>query len=363
VPAAGDYDEGTAVFDPVMNHKLGGGQRTMMNDFHQPEGENKMRRKARVILSAILWVTFLSFSPAAADEYPTRPISLIVQFSAGTTTDIIARKIGDEVGKILGQPIVCINKTGGGGTIGVAEMIRSKPDGYTIGCINMPALAIIPHMQEVPYDPLKDIAHVCVIQPYEYALYVKADSPWNSLKDFVEYAQKNPGKVIYGSVGVGTTNHLVFVRLAQEHNLSLKHVPYRGDGEIIPAMLGGHVDIASGSPAAVVPQVKAGKLKLLVVTSKDRWTYLPEVPTLLESGSKFYQSSYFSVGVPAATPEPIRKKLEEAFRKVLQDPAINQEVQEKLSAKLGYMSGADFAKYIQEQHAFYKGFLKQHEIK
>jgi len=315
------------------------------------------------MLGVVLVGMILSFSSAAADEYPSRPITMIVQFSAGTTTDIIARRVGEEVGKSLGQPIVCVNKAGGGGTIGVAEMVRSKPDGYTIGCINMPALAIIPHMQPIPYDPLKDVAHLCVVQPYEYALYVKADAPWNSLKDFVEYAQKNPGKVIYGSVGVGTTNHIILVRLAQEHNLNMKHVPYKGDGEIIPAMLGGHVHIASGSPAAVVPQVRAGKLKLLVVTSKDRWVYLPQVPTLLESGYKFYQSSYFSLGVPAATPEPIRKKLEESFRKILQDPAINKEVEEKLSAKLGYMSGAEYAKYIQEQHAFYKDFLKQHGIK
>lgn len=315
------------------------------------------------LLGIVLVGILVSFSMAGADEYPSRPITMIVQFSAGTTTDIIARRVGEEVGKSLGQPIVCINKTGGGGTIGVAEMVRSKADGYTIGCVNMPALAIIPHMQPIPYDPLKDIAHICVVQPYEYGLYVKADAPWNSLKDFVEYAQKNPGKVIYGSVGIGTTNHLILARLAQENKLVMKHVPYKGDGEIIPAMLGGHVHVASGSPAAVVPQVKAGKLKLLVITSKDRWSYLPQVPTLLESGYKFYQSSYFSLGVPGATPEPIRKKLEEAFRKVLQDPAINKEVEEKLSAKLGYLSGAEYAKYIQEQHAFYKDFLKQHGIK
>ena len=319
-------------------------------------------RTAVILVGVLLGIVFLS-SPAAADEYPSRPITLIVQFSAGTTTDIIARRIGEEVGKSLGQPIVCVNKPGGGGTIGVAEMIRSKPDGYTIGCVNMPSLAIIPHMQPIPYDPLKDVSHICVVQPYEYALYVKADAPWNTLKEFVEYAQKNPGKVIYGSLGVGTTNHLILARLAQEHKLVMKHVPYKGDGEIIPAMLGGHVHVASGSPAAVVPQVKAGKMKLLVVTNKDRWSYLPEVPTLVENGYKFYQSSFFSLGAPAATPEPIRKKLEESFRKVLQDPAIGKEFQEKLFAKLGYQSGAEYAKFITEQHAFYKDFLKQQEIK
>lgn len=312
---------------------------------------------------AVLLGLIFSFSCALAQDYPTRPITLIVQFSAGTTTDIIARRLAEDVSKILGQPVVCTNKTGGGGSVGVAEVLRSKPDGYTIGCVNMPALAIIPHMQNLPYDPLKDIAHICVIQPYEYGIYVKGDAPWNSLKDMVDYARNNPGKVIYGSPGSGTTNHIIMVRIGQEHNLNWKHVPYRGDGEIIPAMLGGHVHVASGSPVAVVPQVKGGKLKLLMVTSKDRWAYLPEVPTLLESGYKFYQSSYLSLGAPAGIPEAIRKKLEDTFRKVIQDPVIDEEFQKKLFAKLGYMSGAEYAKYIKEEFAYYQDFLKQHGIK
>ncbi len=316
----------------------------------------------RFILSLVLVLTF-SFSAALAQDYPNRPITLIVQFSAGTTTDIIARRLADDVSKVLGQPLVCVNKTGGGGSVGVAEIARSKPDGYTIGCVNMPALAIIPHMQNLPYDPLKDISHICVIQPYEYGIYVKADAPWKTLKDLTDYARANPGKVIYGSPGTGTTNHIVMVRIGQENKLQWKHVPYRGDGEIIPAMLGGHVHAASGSPVAVVPQVKAGKLKLLVVTSKDRWAYLPEVPTLLESGYKFFQSSYLSLGAPAGTPEAVRKKLEDAFGKVIQDPAIKEEFQKKLFAALGYQSGAEYAKYIKEQHAYYRDFLKEHNIK
>jgi tripartite-type tricarboxylate transporter receptor subunit TctC len=320
------------------------------------------RKIARIFVFTFL-VLLISISLAMAQDYPSRPITLIVQFSAGTTTDIIARRLAEEVSKTLGQPVVCVNKAGGGGSVGVAEILRSKPDGYTIGCVNMPALAIIPHMQNLPYDPLKDIAHICVIQPYEYGIYIKGDSPWNSLKDLTDYARNNPGKVIYGSPGTGTTNHIIMVRIGQENKLNWKHVPYRGDGEIIPAMLGGHVHAASGSPVAVVPQVKGGKLKLLMVTSKDRWLYLPEVPTLLDSGYKFFQSSYLSLGAPAGIPEGIRSKLEEAFRKVMQNPAIKEEFQKKLFATLGYQSGAEYAKYIKEQHAYYRDFLKEHNIK
>jgi tripartite-type tricarboxylate transporter receptor subunit TctC len=314
-------------------------------------------------IAAFLGIFGLSSPWVMAQDFPSRPISLIIQFVAGTTTDIIARRLAEDASKILGQPVVCINKTGGGGTVGVAEVLRAKPDGYTIGCVNMPALAIIPHMQNVPYNPLKDIAHICVVQPYEYGIYVKGDAPWNSLKDLVEYAQKNPGKVIYGSVGSGSTNHLIMVQIGQEHQLNWKHVPYRGDGEIIPAMLGGHVHAASGSPAAIVPHIRAGKLKLLAVTSKERWSYLPEVPTLLDLGYKFYQSSYFSLGAPAGIPEPIRKKLEDTFAKIIQDPSIKEEFEKKLYAKLSYMSGAEYGKYIEEQYHFYRDFLKKYGIK
>lgn len=319
-----------------------------------------MRRKGQIFLAVgtVCVMLFAFLTPVMAEEFPSSPITLIVQFSPGAQTDILARKLADEVSKTLGQPIVVINKTGGGGTVGVAEMLRAKPDGYTIGCVNMPSLAIIPQMQSVPYDPVKGISHICVVQPYEYGLYVKADAPWNSLKEFVDYAASNPGKVIYGSLGAGTTNHLIVAQIIKHHKLQMKHVPYKGDGELIPAMLGGHVHAAVGSPAAIVPQVKAGKLKVLVVTSKDRWSYLPEVPTLVDLGYPFYQSSYFSLGAPAGVPEPIRKKLEDAFAKTLQDKALKEEVEKNLFAKLQYQSGAWFADYINKQIEFYREFLK-----
>ena len=312
----------------------------------------------RIVLTAF-GLAFFWVPSALSQQFPTRPITLIVQFAPGTSTDIVARKLADEVSKTLGQPVVCVNKAGGGGTVGVAEMLRSQPDGYTIGCVNMPVLAIIPHMQEVPYDPLKDVAHICVVQPYEYGLYVKADAPWNNIKELVSHIKSHPGEFVFGSIGVGTTNHLIMAQIAKQENLKFKHVPYKGDGELIPAMIGGHVHAAVGSPSAVVPQVKAGNLKLLAVTSKDRWSYLPDVPTILESGYPFYQSSYFSLAAPANTPAPVRQKLEDAFRKALQDPAIVAEAESKLFAKLAYSSGQEYARYIKEQYDFYKVFLRE----
>ena len=315
-------------------------------------------REISVVCSLFVFCFIIGAPIVRAADYPVRPITLIVQFSPGTTTDIIARRLADSVSKELGQPVVAINKTGGGGSVGVAEIVRSKPDGYTIGCINMPTLAIIPHMQTLPYDPMKDISHICVISPYEYGLYVKGDAPWNSLEEFIDYARKNPGKVTHGSPGPGTTNHLIMVRIGKDLNIDWRHVPYKGDGELIPAVLGGSVISGVGSPAALMPHIKAGTLKLLVVTSKDRWSYLPEMPTLLEKGYKYFQASYLSLGLPAGTPEPIRQKLEKTFKKVLEEPALNKEFQEKLYAKLAYINGEEYRKFISEQYLFYKDFLK-----
>jgi len=320
------------------------------------------KKTLNTIVGLVLVSVLCCVSSVFSEEFPSRPITVVVQFAPGTSTDIVARKLAEEVSKTLGQPLVVVNKAGGAGTVGVAEMLRSQPDGYTIGCVNMPVLAIIPHMQEVPYDPLKDIAHIGVVQPYEYGLYVKGDAPWKNIKELVDYSKTHPGEIIYGTPGVGTTNHLIMARIAKQENLKLKHVPYKGDGELIPAVLGGHVHAAIGSPSAVVPQVKAGTLKLLVVTSKDRWSYLPEVPTLLQSGYTFYQTSFLSIGAPAATPEPVRKKIEDAFRKALQDPTIKAEVEEKLYAKLNYSPGQEYAKYIKEQYDYYKTFLKEEGI-
>lgn len=316
----------------------------------------------RGVWVVLLSISLLGFSAVMAAEFPSKPITLVVNFAPGTSTDVISRMLAEEVAKELKQPVVCVNKAGGGGSSGVAEMLRSEADGYTIGCINMPALAILPQMQDVPYRPLKDVAHICAIMAYEYAIYVRVDSPYKTFEGLLEAAKATPGKVTVGHPGVGTTSHIIMERIGKQNGLSFKHVPYKGDGELMPAIMGGHVDTGVGSPAAVGPQVKAGTLRLLLVTSKDKWSGFPEVPTILEKGYKFYQSSYLSIGAPAGIPEAARKKLEDAFKNVLNHPTIKAEAESKLSTRLGYISGSDYAKYIKEEYDFYSSFLKEQGI-
>jgi tripartite-type tricarboxylate transporter receptor subunit TctC len=301
----------------------------------------------------------VSFCTVGAEEYPDRPITMIIQFSAGSTTDILHRKLADEASKILGQTIVCVNKAGGGGTIGIGEVVRSKPDGYTIGVANLPALAIMPNMQSVPYDPLKDINHICGTSPYEYGLYVNPDSSWKTFPEFINYFKAHPGELIYGSTGVGTSNHLIMLRIAKENGIKMKHVVYKGDSELVAAILGGHIHAAVSGPAHLVPQAKANQVRILIVTSKDRWPYMPELSTLMESGYKFYQFSHMSLIAPPKTPEPIRAKLENVFRQVLNNSELKKEFSEKYFLATNYVPGAEYAKMIGEQYDFFKVFLKE----
>jgi len=318
------------------------------------------KKKAAFFIALCLFTFFPWIGPSMirGADYPSRPITMIIQMTTGGVTDIVARKLADSVSKDLGQPIVPVNKPGGGGTLGVGELVRSKADGYTFGCVSLPTVAVIPHLQTLPYDPLKDISHVCALLPYELGLYVKADAPWKSFEDLIDYARKNPGKVTYGSPGPGTINHLSTVLIAREYSLDWKNVPYKGDGEQIAAVLGGHISVGVSGPAAIIPHIKGGKLRLLVVTTKDRWLQLSEVPTLLDKGHKVILTSYLSLGLPAGTPEPIRQKLEESFRKALQDLNIKKEFEEKFHTRLSYIGGAEYAKFVKEQYLYYKEFLK-----
>jgi tripartite-type tricarboxylate transporter receptor subunit TctC len=294
---------------------------------------------------------------AAAQGFPSRPITLVVQFGPGSTTDIAARRLGELLAARLGQPIVAVNRAGAGGTIGIAEMARAAPDGHTIGLVNMPALAVIPHLQAVPYDPLAAFHHIAVVGPYEYGIYVAANAPWRSWEDLVTHARANPGQVAYGTPGIGTTNHLAMERMGRDLGITWTHVPFRGDGELIPNVVAGHVAIGNGSPGAIVPQVQGGALRLLLVTSRSRWHALPEVPTMLERGFTYFQSSFLSIAAPAAIPQLAKDRLDAAARAVLTDPGVVAEFRDRLAVSVAYEDGPTYAAFIREQYAFFRDFL------
>lgn len=260
--------------------------------------------------------------PSLAGNYPSKPIKFIINFSAGGTTDTAARLMSSKATEVLQQALICMNKPGAGGTLGVSEVARAKGNGYTIGTCNMPAVAIIPLTRKVPYKPFKDLVQVCAVMPYEYALMVRGDAPWKTWEEFVAYVKKNPGKVTYGSPGTGTTNHLATARIGKELGLKWNHVPFQGGVKETAALLGGHVDIINNTSASVASSIKAGKIRVLLVTSEDRFSMVPDVPTMKEKGFKFSQISYMSIVAPAATPPAALEKLAAAFKLACADKGV-----------------------------------------
>jgi tripartite-type tricarboxylate transporter receptor subunit TctC len=317
-------------------------------------------KKLRFLFILVAVFLFLFMGVAAAD-YPTKPIKMIINFAPGGTSDFQARTIAQKVEKVLGHPIVATNKTGAGGTIGVSEVARAKPDGYTIGTCNMPALCIIPQMRKLPYDPFKSFAHVCQALPYEYAVMVRSDAPWKTWDELVKHIKGNPGTVTYGSVGTGTTNHLTMVRIEKALGLDWIHVPFKGGTRETAAILGGNVTCINNTKVSVVSPVRAGQIRLLMITSKNRWDFAADVPTMPEKGFDFHQESYMSIIAPAGIPEEARAKLEKAFKVAIEDPEVK-----KASAKMylspEFKTGKEYAEVVKRLHREWGAVLKDLDL-
>ena len=320
-----------------------------------------MKRKVFICLFAMGMVVATSGHLLAA-EYPKKPVKLIINFSAGGTTDVASRLMISKASEVLEQALICMNKPGAGGTLGVSEVARSKKDGYTIGTCNMPAIAIIPQIRKVPYKPFDDLVQIAAVMPYEYGLRVRGDSPLKTWEDLVDHIKKNPGKVTYGSVGTGTTNHLVTARIGKELGFDWKHVPFQGGVKATAALLGGHVDIINNTTASVASSIKAGKIRVLMVTSEYRFSLCPDVPTMKEKGFGFSQISYMSIIGPAGIPDVARAKIEEAFKAAVADKAVLKGTG-KLDLHPKYMPGKDYAALLQKLSKEWGALLPELDVK
>ncbi len=320
-----------------------------------------MKRKVFICLLAMGLMVATSGHLLAA-EYPKKPVKLIINFSAGGTTDFASRLMISKAPEVLGQALICMNKPGAGGTLGVSEVARSKKDGYTIGTCNMPAVAIIPQIRKVPYKPFEDLVQIAAVMPYEYGLMVKGDSPWKTWEDLVDHIKKNPGKVTYGSPGTGTTNHLVTARVGKELGFDWKHVPFQGGVKETAALLGGHVDVINNTTASVASSIKAGKIRVLMVTSEYRFSLCPDVPTMKEKGFDFSQISYMSIIGPAGMPDAARAKIEEAFKAAVEDKGVLKGTG-KLDLHPKYMSGKEYTALLKKLSKEWGALLPELDIK
>ncbi|MCX7962685.1 MAG: tripartite tricarboxylate transporter substrate binding protein [Burkholderiales bacterium] len=297
-------------------------------------------------LIAALFALFVAMPAAFAQGFPSRPVTLLVTFPAGGPTDVAARALAEATSKYLGQPIVVENRPGAAGTLGAAALANARPDGYTLSMIPVTVLRL-PHMENVAFDPLKDIRYVIGVSGYVFAVVVRADAPWKTMGELVAHAKANPDRVTFGSHGIGSTVHLAMEELAAAQGLKLVHVPYKGSADMMTALLGGHIQVAVDSTGAV-PHVSAGKARVLAVFTEKRVPIWPDVPTLAELGYGIVSTSPYGIGAPAATPPEIVKILHDAFRKGLEDP-IHLKALEKFNQPVWYKSSEEYAQWAREQ--------------
>jgi tripartite-type tricarboxylate transporter receptor subunit TctC len=276
--------------------------------------------------AALALIIMLGVGGAAAQDYPNRPITLVVPFPPGGSTTIVARIVGDKLSEALGQQIVVDNRGGAGGTIATRAASKATPDGYTILLGYTGTLAIGPTLYpSAGYDPRKDFEAIGLIGHAPNSLVVHPSFNVHSVKDLVAYAKANPGKVNYGSAGVGTVSHVSGVYFANAAGIELTHVPYKGTGPALTDLLGGHIPMAFAPIPATHANIAEGKLRGLAVTSAKRSTLLPDVPTIAESGIPGFEASlYYGLVAPAGTPRPIIDKLNHALRTALASDEVRK---------------------------------------
>jgi tripartite-type tricarboxylate transporter receptor subunit TctC len=285
--------------------------------------------RRRMLGAALGLFVLVGGAAAAADDYPNRPITLVVPFPPGGSTTIVARIIGDKLAEALGQQIVVDNRGGAGGTIGTRAVAKSAPDGYTLLLGYTGTLAIGPTLYpSAGYDPRKDFEPIGMIGHAPNSLVVHPSFNVHSVKELVAYAKANPGKVNYGSAGVGTVSHVAGVYFANAAGIQLTHIPYKGTGPALADLLGGHIPMAFAPIPATHASIAEGSLRGLAVTSAKRSRLLPDVPTIAEAGVPGFEASlYYGLVAPAGTPRPVIDKLNKALRDVL----ATEEVRKRLA--------------------------------
>jgi len=304
---------------------------------------------------------FTAASALAQDSYPSKPITMVVPFPPGGVADIVGRPLAAQMEKTLKQPIVVVNRTGAGGAVGMASVAKAAPDGYTI-LMGLSSISIFPVSDRIngktPSYEMKDFAPIALITADPTVLVVSADSPWKTLKEFVESAKAYPDKINYSSSGVYGTLHVAMEIFANAAGIKLFHVPYQGGGPALTALLGGQVHALASGPAPAVGQIKAGKMRALASWSTERLPLMPDVPTFKELGydAEFYIWS--GVFAPAAIPTPVLDRLRAAVREAATSPEFKGAM-EKVQTPVSYLDAPAFRTYWEKDAARLKVALEK----
>ena len=300
-------------------------------------------------LSLALWILCAALArPSAAQEkYPARPIELVVAFPAGGFADVTGRIFAEEMSKVLNTPIAPINKGGATGSVAATGMLKTPKDGYSLLVNTLGGMVLAPVMlKDVAYDAAKDFFPVAFITSAPDGLAVRAESPYKTLHELIDAAKKNPGKLSYATAGTGVGGHFNSLILSQNAGIKIKHVPYKGGGEYIPALLGGHLDFVIGTAIATLPHESAGKLRTLALMGRSKMKALPNVPTTAELGIKGdYLDSWAGCFVAAGTPKPVLDTLVAAAEKVTKSKDFSARI-EKTGGIVQFVSPSEFQAVI-----------------
>lgn len=302
-------------------------------------------------------------SGAHADDYPSRPIKLVVPYAPGGGADAVARIVAKRVSETIGQPMVIENRGGAGSIIGTEDVHKAEPDGYTLLLGQSGPISINPAVyKELPYDPEKDFAPITMTTAYPYVLVVNAKLPVKTLQDFVAMVKAKPGEFNYGTTGVGAANHLVTELFSSRAGLKMIHVPYRGTALAVADLLAGQVTMVFADPVSALPHMHAGTLRALAVSSKERSSVAPDVPTIAESGYPGFDAiAWHGILAPANTPAPIVAKLHDQIVAALNDPATKALLEAQAMATVGD-TPQEFAAFIKKDIGVWKEVATQANV-
>jgi len=289
-------------------------------------------------------------SLVGAQAFPTRSIELVVPYPPGGSSDALARAVAPTLEKELGQTVVVVNKPGAGGLVAATLVSKAKPDGYTILIASSTALVMAPRFEKVDYDTLKDFTYMGLVARLIPMILVGSDAPWKTFEDLIAHAKNTPGKIRYGTSGPHSGTHVALASIGKERGIDWLHVPFKGDGPVVNAILGGHVEVA-GLFSVYKPHVTAGKLRPLLSLMDTRVKFFPEVPTYKDLGFKFetkgsVQSITGIIG-PAGIPAPIVAKYEAALRKAVESPEFQKTVEIQGMAA-DFQPAADYRREMEE---------------
>jgi tripartite-type tricarboxylate transporter receptor subunit TctC len=317
---------------------------------------------SRIFLALVAALFVLGAAPSShAQDYPNRPVTLVVPWPAGGTTDIGMRALASVTEKYLKQKIVIENRPGAAGVLGPQQVAQNAaPDGYTLAQIPITVFRF-PFMRKTTLDPATDFTYIIGISGYTFGVVVRGDAPWKTFRELIDYARTNPGKINYGTPGAGTTLHITMEQIAKQQGVKWVHVPFKGTPETTGALLGGHID-AVADATGWSSLVNSGQLRLLVLWTATRSKNWPDVPTLREAGIDMVSNSPFGIAGPKGLDPAVVKIIHDAFKKGAEDPAY-LEATAKLDQEPAYMSSDDYRRYVAVQLVEQKKLIEELGLK